>query len=73
MTPDNISKAVLSRGLDSGTAYSILSIDIADVDVGRNIGEVLNRSQANEFAGDFYLISDFSGEFFSHSANEIIY
>jgi len=44
--PDNISKAVLSRGLDAGTAYSILSIDIADVDVGRNIGAHLEADQA---------------------------
>lgn len=44
--PDNISKAVLNRGLDSGTAYSILSIDIADVDVGRNIGAHLEADQA---------------------------
>jgi uncharacterized protein YqfA (UPF0365 family) len=36
--PDAISKLVLSRGLDSGTAFEILSIDIADVDVGKNIG-----------------------------------
>ena len=44
--PDNISKAVLSKGLDAGTAYSILSIDIADVDVGRNIGAHLEADQA---------------------------
>ncbi len=44
--PDNISKAVLSKGLDSGTAYAILSIDIADVDVGRNIGAHLEADQA---------------------------
>src|SRR5690606_10318971 len=36
--PDSISKVVLSKGLDAGTAFEILSIDIADVDVGRNIG-----------------------------------
>ena len=36
--PDAISKAVLAKGLDSGSAYSILSIDIADVDVGKNVG-----------------------------------
>ena len=46
MNPDNISKAVLSKGLDAGTAYSILSIDIADVDVGRNIGAHLEADQA---------------------------
>ena len=44
--PDNISKSVLSKGLDSGTAYSILSIDIADVDVGKNIGAHLEADQA---------------------------
>ena len=44
--PDNISKAVLSRGLDSGTAFEILSIDIADVDVGENIGAKLQADQA---------------------------
>ena len=36
--PDDISKLVLSKGLDAGTAFEILSIDIADVDIGRNIG-----------------------------------
>ncbi|MGL4737456.1 MAG: flotillin-like protein FloA [Cellulosilyticaceae bacterium] len=44
--PDNISKTVLSKGLDSGTAFEILSIDIADVDVGRNIGAHLQTLQA---------------------------
>jgi uncharacterized protein YqfA (UPF0365 family) len=44
--PDEISKAVLSKGLDSGTAYSILSIDIADVDVGKNVGAHLEADQA---------------------------
>ncbi|MBT7122599.1 MAG: UPF0365 family protein, partial [Clostridia bacterium] len=44
--PDLISKTVLSKGLDSGTAYEILSIDIADVDVGRNIGAQLQIDQA---------------------------
>ncbi len=44
--PDNISKAVLAKGLDSGTAYAILSIDIADVDVGRNVGAHLEADQA---------------------------
>src|SRR5690606_22039529 len=44
--PNNISKYVLSKGLDSGTAYEILSIDIADVDVGRNIGAELQSDQA---------------------------
>ncbi len=44
--PDAISKLVLSRGLDSGTAFEILSIDIADVDVGKNIGAQLQTDQA---------------------------
>jgi len=44
--PDNISKVVLSKGLDSGTAFEILSIDIADVDVGDNIGAKLQTDQA---------------------------
>ena len=44
--PDTISKAVLNRGLDAGTAFSILSIDIADVDVGKNIGADLQTEQA---------------------------
>jgi len=45
--PDRISKTVLSKGLDQGTAYEILSIDIADVDVGRNIGAQLQIEQAD--------------------------
>ncbi len=45
--PDSISKVVLGKGLDSGTAYEILSIDIADVDVGKNIGAQLQIDQAN--------------------------
>ena len=44
--PDAISKAVIGRGLDAGTAYEILSIDIADVDVGENIGAKLQEDQA---------------------------
>jgi len=44
--PDNISKTVLAKGLDAGTAYEILSIDIADVDVGKNIGAELQTDQA---------------------------
>lgn len=44
--PDSISKVVLERGLDSGTAFEILSIDIADVDIGKNIGAVLQTDQA---------------------------
>lgn len=46
-SPDKISKLVLSRGLDAGTAFEILSIDIADVDVGTNIGAKLQIDQAN--------------------------
>lgn len=45
-SPDMISKVVLGRGLDVGTAFEILSIDIADVDVGQNIGAKLQESQA---------------------------
>jgi uncharacterized protein YqfA (UPF0365 family) len=45
-SPEEISKTVLSKGLDSGTAYEILSIDIADVDVGKNIGAELQTDQA---------------------------
>ncbi len=44
--PDIISKTVLSKGLDSGTAFEILSIDIADVDIGKNIGAELQTDQA---------------------------
>jgi uncharacterized protein YqfA (UPF0365 family) len=44
--PDSISKVVLTRGLDSGTAFEILSIDIADVDIGKNIGAELQMDQA---------------------------
>lgn len=45
--PDSISKVVLSKGLDAGTAFEILSIDIADIDVGKNIGAELQIDQAN--------------------------
>lgn len=45
--PDKISRVVLDKGLDSGTAFEILSIDIADVDVGRNIGARLQMDQAD--------------------------
>ncbi|SFB78237.1 Uncharacterized protein YqfA, UPF0365 family [Flexibacter flexilis DSM 6793] len=45
--PDKISKLVLHKGLDAGTAYEILSIDIADIDVGANIGAKLQIDQAN--------------------------
>ena len=44
--PDSISKAVLAKGLDAGTAFEILSIDIADVDVGENVGAQLQAAQA---------------------------
>ncbi len=44
--PDRISKTVLAKGLDSGTAFEILSIDIADIDVGENIGAQLQAAQA---------------------------
>lgn len=45
--PDSISKLVLKKGLDSGTAFEILSIDIADIDIGKNIGAELQIDQAN--------------------------
>jgi uncharacterized protein YqfA (UPF0365 family) len=45
--PDTISKVVLAKGLDSGTAFEILSIDIADIDIGKNIGASLQMDQAN--------------------------
>ncbi|MEN9443498.1 MAG: hypothetical protein RIS47_388 [Bacteroidota bacterium] len=45
--PDTISKVVLAKGLDAGTAFEILSIDIADIDIGKNIGAVLQLDQAN--------------------------
>ncbi|WP_284140440.1 MULTISPECIES: flotillin-like protein FloA [unclassified Virgibacillus] len=44
--PDSISHTVLSKGLDAGTAFEILSIDIADVDIGKNIGAILQTDQA---------------------------
>jgi len=44
--PDTISKSVLAKGLDAGTAFEILSIDIADVDIGQNIGAILQTDQA---------------------------
>jgi uncharacterized protein YqfA (UPF0365 family) len=44
--PDSISKVVLEKGLDAGTAFEILSIDIADVDIGKNIGATLQMDQA---------------------------
>ncbi|MCK9180516.1 MAG: flotillin-like protein FloA [Bacteroides sp.] len=45
--PDSISKLVLRKGLDAGTAFEILSIDIADIDIGKNIGAILQIDQAN--------------------------
>lgn len=45
--PDYISKIVLEKGLDAGTAFEILSIDVADIDIGKNIGAVLQMDQAN--------------------------
>lgn len=45
--PDFISKVVLNKGLDAGTAFEILSIDIADIDIGKNIGAALQMDQAN--------------------------
>jgi uncharacterized protein YqfA (UPF0365 family) len=45
--PDFISRVVLEKGLDAGTAFEILSIDIADIDIGKNIGAVLQMDQAN--------------------------
>jgi uncharacterized protein YqfA (UPF0365 family) len=45
--PDSISKVVLKKGLDAGTAFEILSIDIADIDVGKNLGAQLQMDQAN--------------------------
>ncbi|MCT4616264.1 MAG: flotillin-like protein FloA [Marinifilaceae bacterium] len=45
--PDNISKVVLEKGLDAGTAFEILSIDIADIDIGKNIGAELQTDQAD--------------------------
>ncbi len=45
--PDTISRLVLGKGLDSGTAFEILSIDIADIDIGKNIGAQLQMDQAN--------------------------
>ncbi|MDD5728944.1 MAG: flotillin-like FloA family protein, partial [Victivallales bacterium] len=45
--PDSISRVVLAKGLDSGTAFEILSIDIADVNIGKNIGAILQTDQAN--------------------------
>lgn len=50
--PDHISRTVLGKGLDSGTAFEILSIDIADVDVGRNIGAQLQTDQAEADQAD---------------------
>ena len=45
--PESISKVVLGKGLDAGTAFEILSIDIADIDIGKNIGDVLQKDEAD--------------------------
>ena len=45
--PDNISKLIMQKGLDKGTAFEILSVDIADVDLGKNVGAVLQIERAN--------------------------
>jgi uncharacterized protein YqfA (UPF0365 family) len=56
--PDNISKTVLQKGLDAGTAFEILSIDIADVDVGENIGAKLQADQAEADKRRFQAIAE---------------
>lgn len=56
--PDNISKTVLSKGLDAGTAFEILSIDIADVDVGSNIGAKLQADQAEADMRRFQAVAE---------------
>ncbi len=56
--PDNISKTVLSKGLDAGTAFEILSIDIADVDVGENIGAKLQADQAEADKRRFQAVAE---------------
>ena len=50
--PDRISKSVLARGLDTNTAFAIVSIDIADIDIGENIGARLQNDQAEAAAAD---------------------
>lgn len=56
--PDTISKTVLAKGLDSGTAFEILSIDIADVDVGENVGAKLQADQAEADKRRFQAIAE---------------
>jgi len=56
--PDNISKTVLEKGLDAGTAFEILSIDIADVDVGENVGAKLQADQAEADKRRFQAIAE---------------
>ncbi len=56
--PDNISKTVLQKGLDAGTAFEILSIDIADVDVGDNIGAKLQADQAEADKRRFQAVAE---------------
>ena len=56
--PDNISKTVLAKGLDAGTAFEILSIDIADVDVGENVGAKLQADQAEADKRRFQAIAE---------------
>ena len=56
--PDNISKTVLQKGLDAGTAFEILSIDIADVDVGDNVGAKLQADQAEADKRRFQAVAE---------------
>jgi uncharacterized protein YqfA (UPF0365 family) len=56
--PDNISKTVLAKGLDAGTAFEILSIDIADIDVGSNIGAKLQADQAEADMRRFQAVAE---------------
>ncbi|MCD6121932.1 MAG: flotillin-like protein FloA [Spirochaetales bacterium] len=56
--PDNISKTVLAKGLDAGTAFEILSIDIADVDVGENVGAKLQADQAEADKRRFQAVAE---------------
>ncbi|MCP4294348.1 MAG: UPF0365 family protein, partial [Proteobacteria bacterium] len=56
--PDDISKMVLSKGLDAGTAFEILSIDIADVDVGSNLGAKLQADQAEADMRRFQAVAE---------------
>ena len=56
--PDKISKTVLAKGLDSGTAFEILSIDIADIDVGYNVGAKLQADQAEADKRRFQAVAE---------------